>query len=87
MAYRAGTPGSQLVSVASERMFDQTFINGRRETKKPYAIILSLLLQIAAICILIAIPLIYVRPCPVLSSRARLWRLRLRPLRLETPLL
>jgi hypothetical protein len=57
---------------ASERMFDQTFINGRRETKKPYVIILSLLLQIAAICILIAIPLIYSEVLPSAQLKSTL---------------
>jgi hypothetical protein len=53
-------------------MFDQTFINGRRETKKPYVIILSLLLQIAAICILIAIPLIYSEVLPSAQLKSTL---------------
>jgi hypothetical protein len=53
-------------------MFDQTFINGRRETKRPYVIILSLLLQIAAICILIAIPLIYSEVLPSAQLKSSL---------------
>ena len=60
------------MSVASERMFDQTFVNGRRETKKTYVIILSLLLQIAAICILIAIPLIYSETLPSAQLKSTL---------------
>ncbi len=60
------------MSVASEQMFDQTFVNGRRETKKPYVIILSLLLQIAAICILIAIPLIYSEALPSAQLKSTL---------------
>jgi protein TonB len=45
-------------------MFDQTFINGRQDARRPYVIILSLLLQIAAMCLFIAIPLIYSEALP-----------------------
>ena len=45
-------------------MFDQTFVNGRRDSKKPAAIVLSLLLQIGVMCIVILIPLIYSEALP-----------------------
>ncbi len=40
-------------------MFDQTFVEGRQKTKKPYTIVFSLLVQISTICVLIPIPLVY----------------------------
>jgi hypothetical protein len=54
------------VSVLSERgrMFDQTFINGRGEVKRPYTIVLSLLLQIGVMCLVMLIPLIYSETLP-----------------------
>jgi periplasmic protein TonB len=45
-------------------MFDQTFINGRQDMKRPCTIVLSLLLQIGAMCIVILIPLIYSEALP-----------------------
>jgi hypothetical protein len=57
------------VSVVSERrrMFDQTFINGRGDAKRPYTIVLSLVLQIGVMFLVILIPLIYSEVRPVLS--------------------
>ncbi len=45
-------------------MFSQTFVEGGPHTRKPYTIALSLLLQIAAICLLILIPLLYTQVLP-----------------------
>ncbi len=45
-------------------MFDQTFVNGRQDAKKPATIILSLLIQIAVMCLLMLIPLIYSESLP-----------------------
>ena len=38
-------------------MFDQTFVDGTQKTKKPYTILLSLLMQVGLIGIAILIPL------------------------------
>ena len=45
-------------------MFDQTFVEGRQKTKKPYTIVFSLLVQISTICVLILIPLVYTEALP-----------------------
>jgi periplasmic protein TonB len=45
-------------------MFDQSFVNGRGDTKRPYTIVLSLLLQIGVMCVVILIPLIYSETLP-----------------------
>jgi periplasmic protein TonB len=45
-------------------MFNQTFINGQGDAKRPYTIVLSLLLQIGVMCVVILIPLIYSETLP-----------------------
>jgi protein TonB len=45
-------------------MFDQTFINGRGDAKRPYTIVLSLVLQIGVMFLMILIPLIYSEVLP-----------------------
>jgi periplasmic protein TonB len=69
-----GTPGTRSVSVLSERgrMFDQTFINGRGEVKRPYTIVLSLLLQIGVMCLVMLIPLIYSETLPSAQLKSML---------------
>lgn len=52
-------------------MFDQTFVDGTQK-KKPYSIIVSLFLQIAAIGILILIPLIYTQTLPSAQLKSML---------------
>ncbi len=53
-------------------MFDQTFVNGTQDGKKPYTILLSLLLQIFVICVLMAIPLLYSEMLPSAQLRSLL---------------
>jgi len=45
-------------------MFNQILIDGAQKTAKPYTVVLSLLLQISAICALILIPLVYTGTLP-----------------------
>lgn len=51
-------------------MFDQTFVNGRQDSKRPATILASLLLQIAVMCIIIVIPLIYSEALPSIQLRS-----------------
>ncbi len=53
-------------------MFDQTFVDGTTKTKKPYTILLSLLLQIGVIVVLILIPLIYTQTLPTAQLKSML---------------
>jgi protein TonB len=53
-------------------MFDQTFVDGTTKTRKPYTILLSLLLQVGAICVLILIPLIYTQTLPSAQLKSML---------------
>jgi hypothetical protein len=53
-------------------MFDQTFINGRGEVKRPYTIVLSLLLQIGVMCLVMLIPLIYSETLPSAQLKSML---------------
>ncbi|MBV9765695.1 MAG: energy transducer TonB [Acidobacteriaceae bacterium] len=45
-------------------MFNQTFVDGTQKTRKPYTVLLSLALQISALCTLILIPLFYTEALP-----------------------
>jgi protein TonB len=45
-------------------MFDQTFVEGRQKTRKPYTVVLSLFVQISTMCILMLIPLVYTQSLP-----------------------
>ncbi len=45
-------------------MFDQTFVEGQQKTKKPYTIVLSLVVQISTIGILMLMPLVYTESLP-----------------------
>lgn len=45
-------------------MFEQTFVDGTSKTRKPWTVLLSFLLQMAAIGILVLIPLIYTETLP-----------------------
>ncbi len=45
-------------------MFNQTFVNGREKTRKPLTLMLSLFMQVAAICVLILVPLVYTQALP-----------------------
>ncbi len=45
-------------------MFNQTFVNGTHGTKKPATVLFSVVLQVAVICILIGLPLVYTEALP-----------------------
>jgi protein TonB len=45
-------------------MFDQTFVNGVDQTKKPAAVAFSLSMQVAVICLLVLLPLVYTQALP-----------------------
>lgn len=51
-------------------MFEQTLIEARANSKKPFALLLSLLLQVTALAILIAAPLIYTQVLPKAQLRS-----------------
>jgi hypothetical protein len=53
-------------------VFDETFINGKQDTKRPYTIVLSLLLQIGLMCIVILIPLLYSEALPSAQLKSML---------------
>ncbi len=53
-------------------MFEQTFVNARQNTKKPFTILLSILLQVFVICLLILIPLVYTQALPNAQLRSML---------------
>ncbi len=53
-------------------MFSQTFVDGAQQTRKPYTVALSLLLQIAAICLLILVPLLYTQSLPSAQLKSML---------------
>ncbi len=53
-------------------MFSQTFVDGTQQTRKPYTVALSLLLQIAAICLLILVPLLYTQALPSAQLKSML---------------
>src|SRR3982751_2019116 len=53
-------------------MFSQTFVDGTQKTKKPYTIVVSLLLQIGVIGVLILIPLIYTDALPSAQLKSML---------------
>lgn len=53
-------------------MFNQTFVDGTQKTNKPYTIVLSLTLQIAAICLLILTPLLYTQILPSAQLKSML---------------
>jgi protein TonB len=45
-------------------MFDQTFVDGTQNTKKPLTLLASTLVQIAVLCVLLLIPFIYTATLP-----------------------
>src|SRR5580658_3486018 len=45
-------------------MFEQTFVDGVGTTKRPYTILVSFLIQLAALAIIVIIPLIYFDALP-----------------------
>lgn len=45
-------------------MFDQTFVNGTQQTRKPATVLFSVFLQASIICILIGLPLVYTEALP-----------------------
>lgn len=45
-------------------MFNQTFVDGRQKTNKPLAVTLSLFMQVAALCVLVLVPLVYTQALP-----------------------
>ena len=53
-------------------MFDQTFVDETERSKKNYSVMLSLLLQIAGICLLVLLPLIYTQVLPSAQLRSEL---------------
>src|SRR6185437_6572942 len=53
-------------------MFDQTFVNGSYKARKPLTVLLSLLLQVIAICLLVLIPLVYTQALPSAQLRSLL---------------
>lgn len=56
-------------------MFDQTFVNGTHETRKPATVLLSFVLQVSVICLLVLLPLVYTEALPT----AQLWNLLVAP--------
>ena len=53
-------------------MFEQTFVVGVQETKKPLAVAASLSLQILVLCVLILVPLIYTQALPSAELKSML---------------
>lgn len=53
-------------------MFNQTFVDGTQKTNRPYTIVLSSILQIAAICLLILTPLLYTQILPSAQLKSML---------------
>src|SRR5947209_8179606 len=53
-------------------MFNQTFVDGVQKTKKPYTILLSLMLQIGILFVLVLIPLIYTEALPSAQLKSML---------------
>jgi len=53
-------------------MFSQSFVDGTQQTRKPYTVALSLLLQLAAICLLILVPLLYTQALPSAQLKSML---------------
>ena len=53
-------------------MFEQTFVDETQPTKKTYTLVLSLLLQIAGICALILLPLVYTQVLPSAQLKSEL---------------
>ena len=53
-------------------MFNQTFVDGTQRTRKPYTVVLSLVLQISALGILILIPLLYTETLPAAQLKSML---------------
>ena len=51
-------------------MFEQTFIEVQAGSKKPYTVLVSLLLQVAALAVLIIVPLIYTQVLPQAKLRS-----------------
>ena len=51
-------------------MFEQTFIEVQAGGKKPYTVLFSLLLQVAALAVLIIVPLIYTQVLPQAKLRS-----------------
>jgi periplasmic protein TonB len=45
-------------------MFDQTFVEGTETKTKPLTLVVSILMQLAAVCVVIAVPLIYTATLP-----------------------
>ena len=50
-------------------MFNQTFVDGAGKTKKPLTIAVSVVIEIAVLCFLILIPLVYTHALPVAQLR------------------
>lgn len=50
-------------------MFDQTFVNGLEQTRKPATLALSLLMQVVTVAVLAAIPLVYTQTLPIAQLR------------------
>jgi periplasmic protein TonB len=67
-------------------MFDQTFINGKQDVKRPYTIVVSLLLQIGLMCIVILIPLLYSEALPSALLKSMLVAPAPPPVRVPLPL-
>ena len=51
-------------------MFEQTFLNGEKTGRKPYSMLLSLMLQIAVIGALCAVPFVFTQGLPVLQLKS-----------------
>jgi periplasmic protein TonB len=66
-------------------MFDQTFIDGKQDLKRPYTILVSLLLQIGAMCIVILIPLLYSAALPSAQLKSMLVAPAPPPVRIPLP--
>ena len=53
-------------------MFDQTFVDGTQKTKKPFTVLLSLLLQAGVLGVLVLIPLIWTQTLPSAQLKSML---------------
>jgi len=53
-------------------MFSQTFVDGVQHTRKPYTVAVSTALQIAMICLLVLVPLLYTQTLPTAQLKSML---------------
>ncbi len=53
-------------------MFSQTFVDGVQHTRKPYTVAASTALQVAMICLLVLVPLLYTQTLPTAQLKSML---------------